>query len=249
MRLVILSMSLMVGAAAALAETTTEAVPMEKPSPGMPLPIGVGLTYYQQDQPYQLDRLSVNVPGVSLNNLPGVDIQNNTQEYDVQLDYWLLPFMNVFGLIGRIDAETQVDMDLFKGLTIDYDGVVYGAGVTLAGGWKRMFSTLTWTLTETDLEEEDSTVSAWVLTPKVGVSSKYGAAYVGTMYQEVQEDHTGNLTIPVYNEVQYDVRLQQEQNWNVLTGLVTGWGPHWQLNLEAGFVSRQSAIVATTYRF
>jgi len=215
----------------------------------LPSPVGVGVNYYQQSQGYNLDSLRVNVLPGDLAALEGIDIDNDVTEMNVKLDYWLLPFLNVFGIIGNVDGETDVDTDLIPGLSVEYDGVVYGGGVTLAGGWKRYFITLTAALTETELDASTSSVNAWVLLPKIGVAGRYGAVWIGGMYQQTDEQHEGNIVVPVFGSVDYNVQFEQKESWNSAVGITTGISENWQIDLEGGFGDRTHASVSATYRF
>src|SRR5262245_11457951 len=94
----------------------------------LPLPYGAGLTFYAQTQDYELDELHLSVPGLAID--PGqVGIDNRIREVNVQLDAWLYPFMNVFGIAGEIDGLTRVDLSKVESsplplglLDIDYTG-------------------------------------------------------------------------------------------------------------------------------
>jgi hypothetical protein len=94
-----------------------------------PLPVGVGVNYYTQSQGYDLSSLRVNVLPGDLAVLEGIGIDNDVSEVNIKLDYWLLPFLNVFGILGHVDGETDVDTDLIPGLSVEYDGVVYARSV------------------------------------------------------------------------------------------------------------------------
>lgn len=84
----------------------------------------------------------------------GVEVQH----FDLQADVWLLPFLNVFGIIGKVDTDTLVDLSQaeisglpFKlgTLPVTFDGTVYGLGFTLVYGTKNWFASATTTFTKT----------------------------------------------------------------------------------------------------
>ena len=90
----------------------------------LPLPWGIGLTLHQQDQDYSLSRLDIDIP-VDLSLVQDVEVENTVGEANLKLDLWLLPFLNVFGLVGRIEGETTVNLaPFFSDLAVEYDGVV-----------------------------------------------------------------------------------------------------------------------------
>ena len=215
----------------------------------LPSPVGVGVNYYRQTQGYDLSSLRVNVLPGDLAALEGIEIENDVTEMNVKLDYWLLPFLNVFGIVGSVDGETDVETDLIPGLSVDYEGVVYGGGVTLAGGWDDYFITLTAALMETELDTSTSSINAWILSPKVGMAGRYGAVWIGAMFQQTDEQHEGNIVVPIYDSVDYDVEFEQKESWNGSVGITTGIGKNWQIDLEGGFGDRMHASFSTTYRF
>ena len=222
----------------------------------LPRAYGVGVTAHWQDQPYVLKELMAHVPGrdVDLSQASGIEIDNELLEINLKLDLWVLPFLNVFGLLGSIDGETIVDIgfiDNIGPISIDYDGVVFGAGVTVAGGWRRCFGSLTAVYTDTALDATDSTVRAWILSPKVGVANGRGAMWLGAMYQEAEEEHAGHIVIPGLSPdpVRYAVGLEQKEEWNYLAGMAARICGQWGLEIEAGVGSRSQVSLSTSYRF
>lgn len=223
----------------------------------LPRPFGVGATVHYQKQGYSLSRMTVSLPNVNLAQAAGLDIDNELIEMDVTADLWVLPFLNVFGLIGRIDGETEVDLSSVQlgGLTIDYDGVVYGGGVTLAGGIDNVFASLTAIFTDTHLDQSDSSVQAWILTPRIGVSTRIPESdrpvtlWAGAMYQQTDEEHSGSIAAAQLGTVAYDVELEEDSAWNALVGVATELSDHWNLELEAGGSSRSQVTLTATCRF
>ncbi len=216
----------------------------------LPRPLGIGLTFYHQEQDYHLSRLAVSVPNIGMAETSGIEVQNRTDEVNLKLDLWLLPFLNVYGIIGNVDGETTVNPDPpLSELEVDYDGLVYGGGLTLAVGGERFFGSLTAVFTGTELDTSTSSVEVWVLTPRVGVRVKKMAFWVGGMYEQAEERHRGRLSLPFFGEVNYDVELEEKEPWNYLAGLRAGLTEHWKLELEGGFGDRQHAMVSVEYRF
>ena len=103
----------------------------------LPRAFGIGIDYFDMDQPYQIDSLSFTVPGLPpIPNVNAIVVENEVTSVDIKFDVWLLPFLNVFAIYGQIDGETIVDLSnvglllppQLQMLTIDYDGDVYGGG-------------------------------------------------------------------------------------------------------------------------
>ena len=221
----------------------------------LPLPFGVSVTLHKQDQDYKLRSLTVNLPLVDNSLLQNLAVKNSTGEANLKLDVWVLPFLNVFGLVGRIEGETKVAVQpVISDLTIDYEGIVYGAGVTAAGGVGRYFASLTAIYTDTSLDATDSSVTAWVLAPRVGgtFATRRGQAltcWIGAMYQQADEQHEGAIGLPGFGDVQYAVELEDKDPWNATLGASTVIHDRLSLELEVGAGGRTQTTGSLTWRF
>ncbi|HSM14159.1 MAG TPA: hypothetical protein VLA66_08825 [Thermoanaerobaculia bacterium] len=222
----------------------------------LPLPFGIGLTVYSQNQEYTLDSLSVGVPGFENLPLDALGIDNRLHELNVKFDAWLFPFLNVFALGGRLDGKTVVDFSdaglpiPIGRVTINYDGEVYGGGATGVFGTERVFGSLTAVWTQSSLSGDfDSEAEAFVLSPRFGLVGGRGSVWLGAMYQQADEKHSGRIAIPFVGVVPFAVELSQKDDWNGLIGAQVGLDEHWFLELEGGFGSRTAATMTTSFRF
>lgn len=225
----------------------------------LPLPVGLTLTYYYQQQDYDLKKITL--PGLPIQvGTNGIAVENRLDEFNLQVDAWLLPWLDVFGILGRLQATTSVNGVAFMGQRIavpdyEYDGLVYGGGATLAGGLGKWFGALTGIYTNTDLSEDASSVSSWVVTPKVGYAFSQVRFWTGAMYQRAEEKHSGTFTmmLPVDlanpdpavvapQTVNYEVEMREKNPWNFLLGAETGFGPHWRLSVEGGLGGHRSQV-------
>src|SRR5210317_1255844 len=116
-------------------------------------PWGVGLDFFTMDQDYDLKDLYLNVPdlGGEIEIDPSqVAVTNKVQHFDLKLDAWITPFLNMYGLVGRVDADTIVDLGsvIVPGLgslpafPVNYDGTVWGLGANLVYGTDRWFGSV-----------------------------------------------------------------------------------------------------------
>ncbi len=222
----------------------------------LPLPFGVGLTVYHQDQDYALDSLELGIPGFDDVPLDAIAIDNEITEYNLKLDLWVLPFLDVFAIYGTLDGETDVDFGALPiplplgRIAIHYDGDVVGGGLTVAAGGDRWFASLTGVYTESDLSGDfDSSATSRVVMPRLGLHDDRGAIWIGAMYQTTEEKHRGTIALPFLGPVPFRVRLKQQNEWNALAGVHAALAEHWALELEGGFGARQHATVTLDYRF
>jgi lipid-binding SYLF domain-containing protein len=168
----------------------------------LPLPYGLKLAYVNVDQAQLLDNLYVGFNGSDKELLDSwVAFENARSINDtVQavFDVWVLPFMNVFGILGKIDGHAPMDVivegngfldqlgidcskpgnavacnllqDKEFTLPIDaeFKGNNYGIGINLAGGWNGYFVTIPITYVYADLDGKDSDGAVISASPRVG---------------------------------------------------------------------------------
>jgi len=228
-----------------------------------PPPFGVSAVYYNQKQDYEIDHLTLGIPGFSAVPTGLLRIDNEIDEVNAKFDAWLLPWLDVFGIAGKLDGKTKVDFSAiqapfglpFSRIDIDYDGEVYGLGAVFAGGGEHLFGSLTTIATSTSLSGDfDSSAQAFVATPRFGAYNRRGALYVGAMYLKATEEHKGTIGLPLVPglppiPVPFDVKLKQKDDWNWLVGGTAGFGPNWTLQVECGFGNRDHLDVEVGYRF
>jgi hypothetical protein len=222
-------------------------------------PWGVGIDFYTMEQPYKIKQLTFDLPGISIDDPSQLDVQNDIQHYDIKLDVWLTPFLNVFGILGHMNANTVVDLSsvpvtglpfpLGK-LPVNYDGTVYGLGFTLAYGGENWFTSVTSTWTDTSLSGDfDSSVKSFTAQPRIGLLRGKWAAWVGGLYIDTTEKHSGSIDLPVLGPVPFAVELESANKWNYAVGAGYSFSPKAMLYLELGFGKRDHTLFNFTYRF
>lgn len=216
--------------------------------------------------------------------------QQKSHTETLRLDAWVLPFMNVYGVAGRTKGHSVSDVSIrtpvFTGgafpsgktqdlnFRLNYKGNTYGAGITLAGGMNNMFMSLDANYTQTRFDALDGHINAMTLTPRVGYrfslpETAYFLAgslsiWVGSMYQDVQQDFRGKLSrlslpspalqqwlkrVDKNGDARFEVRQHLKHPWNVMTGMRYDVTRHVSLTAEAGFEARKSIFVSGEYRF
>jgi hypothetical protein len=222
-------------------------------------PWGIGVDFYTMDQQYDIKQLQFELPGVSIPDPSKLDVRNKVQHYDLKLDVWLTPFLNVFGVLGHLNADTTVDLSsvpvvglpfpLGK-LPVSYDGTVYGGGLTLAYGSEHWFTSVTATLTDTKLSSNfDSSVQTFTAQPRVGLVKDKWTFWAGGLYIDTDEKHSGTIELPVLGQVPFAVELKGADKWSPAVGVGHVFSPKAQLYLEVGFGKRDHTLFNFTYRF
>jgi len=220
---------------------------------------GVGVDFYTMDQNYEIKQLEFDLPGVSLSDPSQLKVRNKIQHLDIKFDVWLTPFLNVFGVLGHLRAETTVDLSnvpvvglpfpLGK-LPVNYSGTVYGGGFTLAYGGEHWFTSVTSTWTDTSLNGDfDSTVSTFTAQPRIGLVKDKWNFWVGGLYLDTEETHSGVVQLPVLGAVPFAVELSGSDKWNEAVGAGYTFSPKAVLYMEVGFGNRDHTLFNFTYRF
>ena len=170
-------------------------------------PWGVGADYFTMKQDYKIKSLQFDLPGVGLGDPSLIGVTNELRHFDVKLDAWITPFLNVFGLIGQVDADTYVDFSKVPvaglpvslgTLPVSYDGTVYGVGFNLLYGADRWFAALNNTWTDANLSGDfDSSVKTFSSQPRLGLIFGKSSIWLGAMYLDTEEKHSGTITLPI----------------------------------------------------
>jgi hypothetical protein len=237
----------------------------------LPLPFGVGVSYTYIDQNMVVS--DVQVEGNPL-NLTIRDAKTTTHTGVFRADAWLLPFLNVYGLFGDTAGVTKPAVVFpngeVVGSEVEYNRFSYGAGMTVAGGWKAFFLTLdaNWTTGEIQSKENgqvgDEPIHTLTFTPRLGMlmsSGRFGtgALWVGGMYLVATSEIHDHLDLSQNprlanligkDSLNYSVRVEPKENWNLLIGGNWEISKRWSITAEVGGVlDRFHTIGAVMWRF
>ena len=149
----------------------------------LPLPWGIMLNTFWARQGIVLEKLHVgfqsegiNVPLTDIDRIVNFSkIEAGALSVNVRPDVWILPFWNVYGIVGKTYTSTEVRMDYPIDLyTLVYtEGFTYGFGTTLAFGLGPVFAVLDGNLTWTNLENIKKPVRSYVFSFRVGHFIKF----------------------------------------------------------------------------
>ncbi|WP_318407141.1 TonB-dependent receptor [Photobacterium leiognathi] len=238
----------------------------------LPKPIGFNLSYMALEQ--NIDVNSIDLKGLPI-WIPELDMQaeqgsQTSEVLTLRADMWLFPFLNLYVLGGKMTgtSETAVNVhnkflgdyriDNFK---LDLDGYLYGGGGVLAGGYKQIFGLVDISYTETELTVIDGSISAWVISPRLGYDFYQQGlplrVWGGAMYQNVEQSLSGKLSdlnLPPFIENiakngTFHIEQQLSTPWNPILGMQYQINPNLYLLAEAGFGDRTSLFTSIDFRF
>ena len=244
----------------------------------LPLPLGISANVFFMEQDMEAQSIAVDIPPLPLPTGPlqlppglpaeSAKLESRVTTTTAKIDAWVLPFLNVYGVAGYVDGETTASGFSVGGLppelasllpnsfAIAYSGSTYGVGGTLAAGYNQFFVSLDANYTESDLDIGDSTIEAFVISPRIGITGDLGglsgALYVGAMYQDVDEQQNGTVKFPIAGvsvPVGYDVISAAKEEWNYLVGANLKASESWNYGIEVGFSDRTHVMATLNYRF
>jgi hypothetical protein len=170
----------------------------------LPRPYGISLIYGNLTQGFDIDHLKVafsetaDLKSVDFIDFHDTQVSNST--WQLKLDAWLFPFLNLFGIIGQIQGTGSVPLTMaYKDIynfvlpgnpcsvasppafcegyinanaPIKFNGYSVGLGIILAGGYQNWFFAMPVTYVESDVNVSDTNTHALNITPRLGYNVK-----------------------------------------------------------------------------
>ena len=138
----------------------------------LPLPFGAGLVFYHLSRDIEITDVRVGrngAPPTSVSDYAQLAARSDTDNLNVKLDAWLLPFLNVYVIAGYLwnTADTRIDVVLpplqpggpgrqrAVSVATEANGTVGGVGLTLAGGYGPFFMTYDVNFAQADMGFDD----------------------------------------------------------------------------------------------
>ena len=188
----------------------------------LPLPFGAGVNLVYMKQGLDIRNLKIGFGNANqeVNRVSFSNAEAKDKAATARFDLWLLPFANIYGILGHIDGETELDVNL-PGITvdvpiigpipildpntisfdIDYNGTTYGGGITLAGGYKNFFGSLDANYTYTDINLVNGDIKTMTISPRLGLlvdPSKIKGSFafwIGAMYMDYEQTVTDSVNL------------------------------------------------------
>ncbi len=135
----------------------------------LPYPIGIMVNGYAGSQDVTISDLAIGIndnPMVSLDDVVGFNkVSADIQNINMRADVWVLPFLDVYGIFGKVSAQTKVGIGSIAGQPVDFQteadfsGYEYGVGAMLTGGVRSIFFSLDASKIWTNLDGMETTNS------------------------------------------------------------------------------------------
>ena len=237
----------------------------------LPLPLGAGLVVTGLiDRRIDVTDVRMGLNGAPQSVSQFVDLGSSSRVFNanVKFDTWLLPFLNVYALLGYVynSSDTHVALTLprpgplpgvvqaEKNVETKLDGMVGGGGMTLAGGYGSFFMVADASYVQTDLGFDDR-FKAVIASVRAGWSGKLNDVpsqiWFGVGNWDTAATAKGHVDIEGVGRLDFEADQKPHTPWIYDIGTNLQLTKRVQLFLDVGFDLEGAYIfvVGPTYRF
>lgn len=184
----------------------------------LPYSAGVGTQFITSEADILIDNLQVGFNGGTLHDMDEVvrfdRAVAQVSGFTVRPDVWVLPFLNVYAILGYNSASTDVGYGLwlpdssgvehqvFRADTkVEFNATLFGLGLTptvgVGGGWLALDMNFTWS----DIPQLEDPAFAFVFDPRLGKTFKFKApdrnvsAWVGGFRLAINTGTNGSIPL------------------------------------------------------
>ena len=184
----------------------------------LPYSAGVSANYFWQISDLIIENLSVgfnNGPMYDLDEIVRFDKAEATASaFTVRPDIWLFPFLNIYGILGKAQASTEVGFGVYvkdsanndvqvtsASTLIEFNTTTYGIGFTptigVGGGFLALDMNVAWT----DVPQLSKPARSFVFGPRLGKNFKINrpeqtiAIWVGAFRVKLNSETNGSIAL------------------------------------------------------
>jgi len=204
----------------------------EKQNINLPLPYGVSDFFTYMSRNIDISNVEVafvDQPNQSINDFSVFDFINQSTVAAVQADAWLLPFVNIYSLMGYVstnatlDATITIDRIIFPGPEIvipisnnsNIQGNYFGIGSTMVAGHGSWFVLGDLNYGCSKLDEFNGKIDFWMFSGRTDFQTKLKSNQMRTWIGGIYLSSKRTLQLSVENEtiglIEVDI-YQQTQN-------------------------------------
>lgn len=192
-------------------------------------PVGAMLNFTNGSQKVNITDLKVgfnNVAPVPLDFIKFGEVKATMQSVTSRLDLWVLPFVDIYGIVGLVQAKTNVNIvSPFQfSSEADFKGYTMGLGTTLAGGYHGIITISDINYTWSHLNKLDDVVKSLMITPRVGYNFTFKekpyksvALWVGATGFFVNQGTSGSIDLsdlgPNMSKDQAEKIIAETEQW------------------------------------
>ena len=237
----------------------------------LPLPFGVTAVYNYVARDVDVTDVRVGVngaPATSVSDVVTFKARSFVDAAVVKADAWILPFLNLYVLLGYIKSTTDLDVQVTvprpgplpgtRQFTIatkaELEGFVGGGGFSLAGGYRQLFAMVDVNYTQTELGF-DNRFRALIASGRVGWNGTVGPVplrlWVGGAFWDTKNTASSTVDVPGVGAVHFEADQEPKRPWNAVVGASAAVHRHMDLFFEYGFNPGDVTFFAggLTFRF
>ncbi len=184
----------------------------------LPYSAGFSVQYFGSESALIIDNLLVGFNNGPMYNLDGIvrfdEAKARAEAVTVRPDIWLFPFLNVYGILGKAQASTDVNFGIWvpdstgiekevlkTGTTVDFNTTTFGLGITptigIGGGFLALDMNIAWV----DVPQLSAPARSFVFGPRFGKSFKLKkpdqsiAIWAGGFRVSIASETNGSLAL------------------------------------------------------
>jgi len=244
----------------------------------IPLPFGIGGTFYDAKQPVTVKDLKLGAGGSAPESATFVKINQPItswqQNVSTRFDVWLFPFVNVYGIAGYTRGNTRgrvtVTGPVFGllneelPLLAEFNGPTVGGGMTLGFGhkiteWHNLTAfivgdvnhTITFLSFKNETLVAETKPQATVAAIRGGVRGEVTKfIYAGMWVGGMYQSIQEEVAGSVAGrQLEFIINQRASSPWNTLVGGQIEFGKHFHIIVEGGFGPRSQILTGAALRF
>ncbi|MGH7726055.1 MAG: hypothetical protein ACREOU_11570 [Candidatus Eiseniibacteriota bacterium] len=185
----------------------------------LPYSAGLSLQYFGQRSDILVENLMVGFNNGPMYDLDGIvrfdETISRSDGISFRPDIWLFPFLNIYAILGRSAASTEVNYGIWLpdstgheqqiaalNTKVEFNATTFGFGITptmgVGGGWIALDMNFTWT----DVPQLNEPASAFVFDPRIGKAFRLGSnpdrninTWVGGFRLKINTGTTGSIPL------------------------------------------------------
>jgi hypothetical protein len=199
----------------------------------LPYSAGININYLWQESSLVINNLQVGFNGSPMVNLDEIvrfnDATAGANAVNIRPDFWLFPFLSVYGILGKAKTSTAIDAGMFVpgpdgvwteatsfSTTANFDATIMGFGLTptigIGGGWMALDMNMAWS----DVSALEKPVFTYIFGPRFGKSFKFKepdrniAFWVGGFRVNFSSETKGELNLTdIFNTDELQSKVDQ----------------------------------------
>jgi len=172
------------------------------------LPWGIGINYLYFSQPIVIEGLELSAndnPTEPIEFIKFGEVRGTGQAANFRLDWWVLPFLNVYGMMSYVRIATPVEVvePIVFGAEVPFDAFAFGGGATVVGSMGPLFLSVDFNAQSTYIPKNKDSTTAFVTSSRLGYNhtfkkSRYApqlTVWLGAMYTAITSGTEGSVNL------------------------------------------------------